>query len=266
MSRPYSDPGLVVPSWLISLVVHLAGLLVLALLTLPAEDRNLLAVYVGEQLEQREEALVTIETVDTLVEDLPQEPAAQRFEAIGGSSDGASQLAAATPIELVSYGVSGTGRGEETSLVPTGSVLLTVVAPRRGRQSAPRTATAVGGESPGASLANSSSPADQIVHNFILYDIGQLGGEAGQRARADFEALGSDAIESLVRGLNASAYISASCPVIVLESKLRSTLREANDPAKYRFALQHVGRGVVPQAPYAGRLASLRQQLAIESG
>src|SRR5690606_31817077 len=66
---------------------------------------------------------------------------------------------------------------------------------------------------------------DRIVDDFIAYDIGQLRGTAGARARQQFAQLGPESIPALVRGLNKAAGIHASCPVGVIASKLVSTLQ-----------------------------------------
>lgn len=102
---------------------------------------------------------------------------------------------------------------------------------------------------------------DQIVYRFILWDIGRLQGVEGTAARQAFEGLTIDALPSLIRGLNASAYMSASCPVIVLSSKVETLVTQSQNPEKYRFALENIGRGVDPNARYATNLMNLRQRL-----
>jgi hypothetical protein len=103
---------------------------------------------------------------------------------------------------------------------------------------------------------------DQIVYRFILWDIGRLPGAEGTQAYQAFNALTVDALPALIRGLNASAYIQASCPVIVLSSKIESLVTQSQDPDKYRYALDNIGQGVDPNARYASYLISLRQRLA----
>lgn len=102
---------------------------------------------------------------------------------------------------------------------------------------------------------------DQVVDRFIAYDIGQLSGLAGSQARDDFNRLGPEALDALVRGLNRSASISASCPVIVLESKLRTCLTQSGDPDAVELAMQHIGDGVPANAPHYTRLVGYRNQL-----
>jgi len=100
---------------------------------------------------------------------------------------------------------------------------------------------------------------DKIVDDFIAYDIGQIRGSAGQRAFNRFMALGKDSIPALVRGLNKSASIHASCPVGVIAGKLMNTLRLANDPAMRQYALDNIGVGVPENAPHYQRLLAMRK-------
>ena len=102
---------------------------------------------------------------------------------------------------------------------------------------------------------------DEIVEKFIEFDVGRLTGAEGAKARTDFDRLGAEAIRSLVRGLNKSASIHASCPVMVIASKIETLLRENPDPALLRYALENIGRGVPRNAPHSGRLRSLLAQL-----
>jgi hypothetical protein len=102
---------------------------------------------------------------------------------------------------------------------------------------------------------------DDAVTRFIAYDIGRLSGIDGQRARTDFNQLGADSIPALIRGLNKSASISASCPVIVILSKLQSQLVAAADPQMYALAIANIGQGIASNAPHAHRLKSFRDGL-----
>ena len=103
---------------------------------------------------------------------------------------------------------------------------------------------------------------DDIVEQFIRYDIGQLRGDAGRRALRNFEQLGPEAIPALVRGLNRSASIHASCPVGVITSKLRNALSANDDPVLLRYAIANIGRGVPETAPHRARLESMLKNLA----
>ncbi|MGH7138042.1 MAG: hypothetical protein ACREHD_20010, partial [Pirellulales bacterium] len=106
-----------------------------------------------------------------------------------------------------------------------------------------------------------NSEHDNVVERFIQYDIGQLRGEEGVKAREGFQRLGPDAMESLVRGLNRSASIHASCPVMVITYKIEAVLRANPDPTLLRCAVDNIGRGVPSTAPHHWRLKELLAQL-----
>jgi hypothetical protein len=112
---------------------------------------------------------------------------------------------------------------------------------------------------------------DHIVEQFIRYDIGQLPGAAGQRARRAFDQLGPEAIPALVRGLNRSASIHASCPVCVISSKLQNSLGQCRDPRLLQYAIANIGLEVPAAAPHRSRLENLVKSLmssatALEEG
>lgn len=102
---------------------------------------------------------------------------------------------------------------------------------------------------------------DHVVDQFIKFDIGRLRGQAGQQANQRFRELGPEAIPALVRGLNKSAYISASCPVGVISSKLTSTVRDSHDPEMLQYVLNHLGDNVSKSAPHYSRIQSVRNKL-----
>ena len=101
---------------------------------------------------------------------------------------------------------------------------------------------------------------DRVIEDFIDYDLGQLRGRAGWAARDRLMALGPDAVPALVRGLNRSAAIHASCPVGVLAGKLMQVLRESGDPTWKQFAVDHLGEGVPHNAPHFRRIIALRDR------
>lgn len=101
---------------------------------------------------------------------------------------------------------------------------------------------------------------DQIVDDFIEYDVGRLRGAAGQKARRRFSELSSDALPALVRGLNKSANIHATCPVGVIASKVLLTIKRAGDPALRQYAIDNIGRGVSPNAPHYERIMALKNR------
>jgi hypothetical protein len=102
---------------------------------------------------------------------------------------------------------------------------------------------------------------DDEVNRFIQFDIGRLQGEAGNRARRDFERLGPEAIPALVRGLNRSAKIYASCPVVVISNKLGEVMDHNRDPAMLQYVADHLGEGVPKSAPHIARIQALKNQL-----
>ena len=102
---------------------------------------------------------------------------------------------------------------------------------------------------------------NDVVDRFIQFDIGKLRGAEGERARHDFNQLGPDSLPALIRGLNKSAYISATCPVMVLQSKIQHELSQTKDPATLQYALDNIGKGVSPKAAHAKILATLRAAL-----
>lgn len=72
---------------------------------------------------------------------------------------------------------------------------------------------------------------DQIVEDFIQFDIGNVRDPvAVQRIKARFNGLKSDdAVPALVRGLNRSTRMRASCPITALSSKLKGILQNSQD-------------------------------------
>ncbi len=109
--------------------------------------------------------------------------------------------------------------------------------------------------------SNEQRQFDDEVNRFIQFDIGRLQGEAGNRARRDFERLGPEAIPALVRGLNRSAKIYASCPVVVISNKLGEVMDQNRDPAMLQYVADHLGEGVPKSAPHIARIQALKNQL-----
>jgi hypothetical protein len=98
---------------------------------------------------------------------------------------------------------------------------------------------------------------DGVIDRFIQYDTGQLRGEDGKRALADFQKLGPDSIPALIRGLNRSAHIEASCPAVTIGRKLAAMLRTSNDPELLDFARENIGLGVT-ESRHLGVIKDLR--------
>jgi hypothetical protein len=85
---------------------------------------------------------------------------------------------------------------------------------------------------------------DDIINRFILFDIGQLPGAEGQKAKEEFDKLGPEALFGLVRGFNKALEIEGSCPAVVIARKLMTIMRNANDPLLLAFARENLGVGV----------------------
>ncbi len=77
---------------------------------------------------------------------------------------------------------------------------------------------------------------DKIVNQFIKYDLGQLPGAEGLKAKNDFLNLGSESIPALFRGLQISAKLEHSCPVAMISQKLKSFLFKSNDDELLEYA------------------------------
>jgi hypothetical protein len=99
---------------------------------------------------------------------------------------------------------------------------------------------------------------DAVVQRFILYDVGRLGVLDGRQAALDFEALGPDAIPALVRGLNRSATLDASCPVSSISFKLGALLASCTDLELIAEVRDGIGKGVGP-TPHQAYLMALKR-------
>ena len=106
-------------------------------------------------------------------------------------------------------------------------------------------------------LAQQSRPAkdqaedpqhDQIVEEFIQYDIGNVRDpRAIERIKGRFNGLQTDdAVPALVRGLNRSTRMRASCPITAIAGKLRSILSNSKDAELGTYVLQNLELRDVP--------------------
>ena len=77
---------------------------------------------------------------------------------------------------------------------------------------------------------------DKIVNQFIKYDLGQLPGAEGLKAKNDFLKLTSESIPALFRGLQISSKLDHSCPVAMISQKLKSFLLKSEDDELLDFA------------------------------
>ena len=104
---------------------------------------------------------------------------------------------------------------------------------------------------------------DQIVNAFILYDIGRLRGAEAQRAVQSFNQLtGEQAIPALVRGVNKTARMRQSCPIIVVAGKLQGLLRSTSNRGILKNAIRDLnsaGPGVFYES-YVERLRELAEK------
>jgi hypothetical protein len=100
---------------------------------------------------------------------------------------------------------------------------------------------------------------DAIIDRFIQHDIGKLRGEEGQKARKEFEALGTEAIPALIRGFNKAVQIDHSCPTLMIKTKLIKMLMSSTDVELLEFARDNLGAGV-GRTTHAGVINDLRVQ------
>jgi hypothetical protein len=85
---------------------------------------------------------------------------------------------------------------------------------------------------------------EEVIQRFIAADVGKLKGQAAAKAVADFNALGPEAIPALLDGLNESANLEHSCPVVLIAKKLAKMLSVSQDRKLLDFARDHIGTGV----------------------
>lgn len=248
-----------VPCWLASLLLHMFAVVTLGSLTIPVGRQTTVMTMLlsfgdfstpadDSQLEVLPELrLAAVETHAT--------PLGADSPTTGPKAD---EIFAPAQLEKVPDRVA---KPSDRSLVPQQTESLNQVA---GTQPNPE----LPGSSDVAGDGEESLPSDEkerlqdiVVDKFIEFDVGRLTGVEGAKARHDFDRLGPNAIRALVRGLNKSASIHASCPVMVIASKIETVLNENPDPALLRYALDNIGRDVPENAPHLGRLQGLLSSL-----
>ncbi len=261
-----------VPSWLISLIVHLVAFLIVTSVAVPwtASGRSgsgtiSLTLGFADRTQTAQGPEVTIEPPS--LSDSSNSPSQDRAATASQHDDSASSRSAQTPSEP---------RHQPSPVEPALSAAPTPsqLPAARATGRAPVANVESYRTSPYAALLNRRRPSlgtsatvqtirpmsessmdpreralDQIVDDFIAYDVGKLRGAAGAAARQRFAELGPEALPALVRGLNKAAGIHASCPVGVIAGKLITTLRTANDPSLREFAIANIGVGVPENAP-----------------
>jgi hypothetical protein len=266
------------PSWLVSLILHLVGFLIVTSVAVPWNSSGgtgsgaiSLTVGFAERTESSQGPQVTVEPSEAVEETSdaegprvagPQALSEDRAAAPPASARGAdgqaatsaasSSLASDTPNEA---SLTLVAHAESYRVSPYAALL------NRRRLTVGTVSSQVQTLRPMSEpvLDPQQRALDQVVDDFIAYDVGQLRGAAGLQARERFAELGPESIPALVRGLNRAAGIHASCPVGVIAGKLITTLRSANDPSLRQYAIDHIGVGVPEEAPHFHRLLALRK-------
>ena len=253
------------PCWLASLVLHLTCLVVLGSLMVPVARERVATLWVmmGSWSDDRAELRLPVVAFegddlrnrgDAAAADSNPPPI---LEAAEPPLPAEAELSSPVPNPLLTERAS--AEPESGEAVPREIVL----AERRPDLEAPDYAADIPDAGSPESIAalNIRGAADDVVDRFIEYDIGRLRGEVGAAARRDFELLGPESVPALVRGLNKSAYIAASCPVGVLSTKLEREVGASRDPTLIRFAIENLGQGVRADAVHADRVYALRERL-----
>lgn len=241
------------PCWLTSLTVHLTFVVVLGMLIVPSQRRKwsrslLLTTSMVEGEREQNEGDVLYTQVDR--QDL-KALAENVFEAatqlIGKPTMTNEQVESSPVDETV---------GEPDFFVTTTSS-QTLDDPIRPVDPPPED----GGDLMGTLMQHRNRDHEKIVQRFIQYDIGRLPGQAGRTAYQKFKMLGPEAIPALVRGLNRSASIQASCPVGVISHTLLDRLAQSNDATAMDYALSNIAADVPPGAPHHNRIVRFRDTL-----
>lgn len=244
------------PSWIMSFAIHLTCFLAIVSLTAPSGPNGNAALVLelsqSDGVESKNSSVREVTLPQSLSDsddnDAESRKALERLEPLPIQTTEASRLSPPQPDDSSAENVS------ESSVAPTRKYEAITM---RLRARASRNAHLLRHE------LNNPNPRkktkhDEIVDRFILYDIGRLRGAEGALALRKFRELGPSAVPALVRGLNRSAAIHASCPVGVIASKLMGTLRAADDPLLTEYAVQHIGRNVSPGAPHHARIIAFR--------
>ena len=270
-----------VPFWLSSLVLHLVCFLLIASFTTPWSGRGAagsrgisLIISFGDAEQSRgQETIVVPAQTPTRAETSEQEPALaprplpeqqkpsakqaaqppRRSPAAAESSPTVPERAAASPFRRwMDAAMASSDFGRQPSRY---EVFLNRnrTSPKPPVVAQPLRALTVDDDGP-------RDTSDQVVDDFIAYDIGQLRGLAGQQAHRRFMAMGAEGVPAVVRGLNKAAQLHASCPVGVLAGKLISLLRRVQDPSLSQYAIDNLGRGVPTNAPHYQRIIALRDR------
>ena len=105
-----------------------------------------------------------------------------------------------------------------------------------------------------------SDKYDRIVDDFIRADVGELRGQEGRAAMAEFYGVNTEeAIPALVRGVNKAANVRASCPIMMVSSKLQHLSSTCRNTAMLRQAYNDLSAEA--NSPYGNYVSSLKQYL-----
>src|SRR5665213_3965358 len=120
-------------------------------------------------------------------------------------------------------------------------IYLTLVAVLLGaKDDASRKVSAVAPSLP-ALTKEEEAKIETVVDRLILADTGRLRGEEARKAIKEFDKLGPEAIPALIRGLQQSAKMSQSCPVVLISKKLLRLLEGSSDPILLEYARDELG-------------------------
>jgi len=122
-------------------------------------------------------------------------------------------------------------------------IYLTLVALLVAADDAPRKQSAIA-PSLLALTKEEEAQIEKVVERLILADTGRLRGEEARKAIKEFDKLGPEAIPALIRGLNDSAKLSQSCPVVLITKKLIRLLDASTDPVLLEYAKDEIGAGI----------------------
>ena len=99
---------------------------------------------------------------------------------------------------------------------------------------------------------------DAVVQRFTLFDLGRLRGWRAARRRSTSRRSAPTRSRRWWRGLNRSATLDASCPVMAISGKLDTLLAACNDLELIAQVRDSVGKGV-GLTPYAAYLTAIKQ-------
>jgi hypothetical protein len=96
---------------------------------------------------------------------------------------------------------------------------------------------------------------DRIIDRFIEHDTGR---KRDPQALRDMLDLGIEAIPAIIRGINKSAEMSHSCPIVMLSKKLKQLINLADDEEVTRFIRENVGAGLSRNNKYMPLIRDLQ--------